>query len=443
MNIELSGHFNYRRIVLSVMPSIAMMVVTSVYGIVDGLFVSNFAGTTAFASVNLVWPALMIVGALGMMVGTGGSALISKTMGEGDADKANAIFTMLVKFDGIIGIALSALLFVFFPSIARWLGASSEMMPYCITYGRVLLTMMPAYILQCSFSSLYMTAEKPQLGTIMSIVCGVANVIGDALFIGLLGWGITGAALATGLAQVVGAAFPLLYFSSRRNSSQLKLVKSPIVWHHILKTCTNGISEYVGNIAFSLVSVCYNLQLMRYVGENGVSAYGVIMYVGFVFFAIFCGYNIGITPIIGYHYGAQNHKELHNLLKRSLVLMFVLGTLITGISEATGRWTSAIFVGYDPELLDLTTRAYRIYMLSFVLGGVNVFVSALFTALNNGLISAIAALARSLVFELGCVFILPLIFGIDGIWMAVTIAETLTFILCLVLVLAFRKRYHY
>lgn len=199
----------------------------------------------------------------------------------------------------------------------------------------------------------------------------------------------------------------------------------------------------MGNIAFSLVSVCYNLQLMRYVGENGVSAYGVIMYVGFVFFAIFCGYNIGITPIIGYHYGAQNHKELHNLLKRSLVLMFVLGTLITGISEATGRWTSAIFVGYDPELLDLTTRAYRIYMLSFVLGGVNVFVSALFTALNNGLISAIAALARSLVFELGCVFILPLIFGIDGIWMAVTIAETLTFILCLVLVLAFRKRYHY
>lgn len=443
MDIELSGHFTNRRILQSVFPSILMMLVVSVYGIVDGLFVSNFAGTTAFAAVNFVMPILMISGSLGIMIGTGGSALISKTMGEGDPNKANRIFSMLIRFALVLGIIISVLFFFLLPNLVSLLGADEGMFSPCVLYGRFCLLAMPAFMLQMAFHSLFMTAEEPQMGTSLSIACGVVNIIGDALFVGLLGMGVVGAALATGIAQLVGGFYPIYYFSSRRNTSSLKMVPAPFEWKHIGQACMNGISEYVGNIAFSVVSMGYNFQLMHYIGQNGVSAYGVIMYVGMIFVSIFVGYNIGITPIIGYHFGAQNHAELHNLLRRSLWLTFLIGGLVVILCQVSASATSRIFVGYDLVLFQLTTKAYRIYCFSFLLCGVNMFVSALFTALNNGLISAVAAICRSLVFELGCVFLIPLLFGIDGIWMAVNVAEFLTCILCGVLVLSFRHRYNY
>lgn len=443
MKIELSGHFDNRRIIRSVTPSILMMLVVSVYSIVDGLFVSNFAGTTAFAAVNLVMPILMITGSLGVMIGTGGSALISKTMGEGDVDNANRIFSMLIQFALFASVLLTILIYFFLPSIVRWMGSDEAMFQPCVTYGRLCLLAMPAFVLQMAFHSLFMTAEKPQIGTTLSIVCGVVNIIGDAIFVGLFRWGVIGAAIATGIAQIVGGFFPIYYFLSHNNTSSLKLVYSRLEWKHIGKACLNGVSEYVGNIAFSVVCMGYNFQLMRHVGQMGVSAYGVIMYVGMIFCSCFIGYNIGITPIIGYHYGAKNHNEMHNLLVRSFLLTFLLGLLILVVCEITASFTTRIFVGYDAELFSFTTKAYRIYVFSFLLCGVNMFVSALFTSLNNGLISAVAAICRSLVFELGCVFVIPMIFGIDGIWMAVNVAEFLTCILCVGLVLTFRKRYGY
>lgn len=444
MKIELSGHYGVKRILLTSVPSVIMMIIISVYSIIDGIFVSNYAGTTAFAALNLIFPALMIIGALGLMIGTGGSALVSKTIGEGDRDKANQIFTMLIKFALLLGTLLGILFFIFIEDVAIWLGAEGAMIADCVLYGRICLISMPAFVLQMAFQSFFMTAEKPSLGTKLSIASGVTNVILDYLFVALCGWGLTGAAIATMLAQMVGGLYPLYYFTSRRaNKSSLKFVTSRIEWCHIIKSCTNGLSEYVGNISLSIVSMCYNIQLMKLIGENGVAAYGILMYIGFIFGAIFIGYNIAVAPVIGYNYGADNKKELNSLLRKSLIILSITGLLLTGISELLSTLIAKAFVSYDPILEALTIRAIRIYMISFTLCGINMFVSAWFTALNNGIVSAVAAFTRTLIFELGCVFILPLFFGLDGVWMSVDVADFMALILSVILLKSFKKRYGY
>lgn len=443
MDIELSGHFSYRRIIKSVIPSILMVLVSSVYGVFDGLFVSNFAGSTAFAAINLVMPVLIITGAVGFMIGTGGGALVSKTKGEGDNEKANRQFSLLIWIALVCGMILAVIVFIFFPNIVVWLGADDNMMRDCVLYGRVSLIALPFYILQMVFQPFFMAAEKPMLGTKLSVICGVINIIGDALFVGLWRCGVIGAAIATGLGQMVGCVYPLIYFSSKKNTSSLSITKCSWDSKTILKSCSNGISEYVGNIAFCIVSLCYNLQLMSYIGENGVSAYGVVMYVGMIFVSAFMGFSIAMTPVVGFHYGAQNKEELHSLLKKSIVIMFSFGVILFLLAQLTATATTRIFVGYDQELMNLTLWAYRIYSINFVLCGINMFVSAFFTGLNNGFVSALGATARSLVFELGCVFVVPMIFGIDGIWMSVNIAEFLSCIFSFTLLAIFRKRYGY
>lgn len=444
MKIELSGHYSVRRLLLSSLPNVMMMVVSSIYSIVDGLFVSNWAGTTPFAALNIVWPAIMVVGAFGLMIGTGGSAIVSMTMGQNDYERADRLFSMLIRFAVILGLTFALPMFLLMRPIVVALGAEGALIHDAVIYGRILSLSLPAFILQMAFQSFYMTAEKPRLGTILSIVCGVTNMALDALFIVGFHWGIAGAAAATAIAQLVGGIWPIWYFSSKKkNSSALHLVRGRWDGKALLHACTNGLSEYVGNIALSIVGMCYNLQLMRYIGENGVAAYGIIMYIGFVFAAIFIGYNLTVAPVVGFNYGAENHAELRSLLRKSLTLMFLGGVLMTGLAEATSRPLSAIFVGYDTELMELTVRALRLYMLSFLLCGINMFTSAWFTALGNGLLSAIAAFTRTLVFELGAVFVLPILLGIDGIWMAVNVAEVLACCLSVCLLLAFRKRYHY
>ena len=443
MQYALDGHYGYRRLIRSSIPGIAMMLVGSIYSVVDGLFVSNFVGTTAFAALNVIWPAIMLIGALGLMVGTGGSALVAKTMGEGDRDRAHQMFTMLVQFTFVLAALFMVPLYLLMEPLARLLGAEGEMVRQCVIYGRICTLGLPAFMLQMAFQSFYMTAEKPQLGTIMSIVCAATNMTLDALFIVVFKWGLAGAAAASMLACCVGGFFPLWYFSNQRNQSSLKLVYAKFERHPLRQACSNGLSEYVGNISFNILAICYNLQLLRMMGENGVAAYSVLLYYSYVFAAIFFGYNITVTPVVGFNYGAGDKAELKSLLRHSMILLLTLGVGITLAAELSAGPAARLFVGYDPELTALTMRAIRISMASFVLVGVNLFTSAWFTGLGNGKVSAAVSFIRNLILELSFVFLLPALLGPDGIWLAVDAAEVCALILTITLILTYRKHYGY
>ena len=442
MNIQLSDHFNYRRLFRFTLPSIVMMIFTSIYGVVDGLFVSNFVGKTPFAAINLVMPFIMILGGVGFMIGTGGSALVSKTMGQNEPEKANRIFSMMIELTLLVGALLSIVGIVFIEPIARLFGASEAMLPECVLYGRIVLAFNAAFMLQNVFQAFLVTAERPHMGLYVTVAAGVTNRVLDALFIAVFKWGVAGAAIATGLSQCVGGLIPLIYFM-RPNKSPLRLKLAALQLPPILQACANGSSELMSNISGSLVSIAYNAQLMKYAGENGVAAYGVLMYVQFIFVAIDVGYAVGCAPIVGYHYGAQNHGELKNMLRKSLFLMSISGVMLTLLAAALAAPLARLFVGYDQALFDMTRHAFRLFSLSFLLAGINIYVSSFFTALNNGAVSAIVSFLRTLVFQMLCVLVLPIFFGIDGIWWATAVAEVFAFILSLSFLIGKRNKYHY
>ena len=443
MKIALNGHYGYRRLVRSSIPSVLMMLVGSIYSVVDGLFVSNFVGTTAFAALNVIWPAVMIIGALGLMIGTGGSALVSMTMGQGELLRASKIFSMLIRFTLYLAVLFMIPLFLLMEPLARLLGAEGEMVHQCVIYGRICALGLPGFMLQMCFQSFYMTAEKPQLGTAMSIVCAFTNMALDALFIVVFKWGLAGAAAASMLACCVGGFYPLWYFSRQRNTSSLRLTYTRFERKPLRQACSNGLSEYVGNISWNVLAICYNLQLLKMMGENGVAAYSVLLYYGYIFTAVFFGFNISVTPIIGYNYGAGDKAELKSLLRHSVILLLVLGALMTLISELSAGPGARLFVGYDQELTDLTKHAIRLYMISLFIAGFNLFISAWFTGLGNGKVSAAVSFIRNLVFELGFVFLLPALLGPNGIWLAVDAADFCCMLLGVSLILAYRKRYGY
>lgn len=442
MNIQLSDYFTYKKLLRFTLPSIAMMIFTSIYGVVDGFFVSNFVGKTSFAAVNFIMPFIMILGAFGFMFGTGGSALVSKTMGEGDMPQANRLFSMLTYISIALGVVIAVLGIVFIRPIAVLLGAEGAMLDDCVLYGRIILIAIPAFMLQQEFQSFFVTAEKPQLGLISSVAAGGTNMLLDALFVALFRWGVAGAAMATAISQLVGAVIPMLYFS-RPNTSLLKLTKAIFDRKALLKACTNGSSELMSNISMSLVGMLYNVQLMKYADEDGVAAYGVLMYVCLIFLGAFIGYSIGTAPIIGYHYGAGNSTELKSLLKKSLVIIgvFSVGMLLLG--EVLAKPLSLIFVGYDTELLNLTLRGFAIFSFSFLFAGVAIYGSSFFTALNNGLISAIISFLRTLVFQIAAILLLPLIWGIDGIWISIVVAELMATVVTITFLIVMRKKYRY
>lgn len=442
MKIKLSDHFTYSKLLRFVFPSIIMMVFTSIYGVVDGLFVSNFAGKTAFASINLVMPFVMILGGIGFMIGTGGTALVSKVLGEGKKEKANEIFTMMIIFTLLLGALLSVIGVISMPWVAKFLGATEEMMADCVLYGRIVTGFTVAFMLQNVFQSFLIAAEKPKLGLLATVLAGITNMALDAIFIIVFKLGVAGAAIATGLSQCVGGIFPLIYFL-RKNSSLLRLTKTKLEIKPILNACGNGSSELMSNISSSVVSMIYNFQLMKYVGEDGVSAYGVLMYVQFIFVAIYIGYAIGCAPITGYHFGARNHNELKNMLRKSSFLSAVSGVILTILAIALSSPLAKIFVGYDEELYELTRHAFRLFAYSFLLAGFNIFTSSFFTALNNGAVSAAISFMRTLIFQTSSVLILPIFLGVDGIWWAITVAEFFAFILSLTFLFAKRKKYHY
>ena len=442
MRIQLSDHFTIGKLFRFTLPSILMMLFTSIYGVVDGFFVSNFAGKTAFAAINLVMPFIMILGGMGFMIGTGGTALVSKIMGEGEPEKANRVFSMMIGFTAVLGVILSVVGAVFIRPVSFLLGATAEMIEDCVLYGRIVTAFTVAFMLQNVFQSFLIAAEKPKLGLISTIAAGVTNMVLDAVFVGVFHWGIAGAAVATGISQCVGGIYPLIYFL-RPNSSRLRLVPARPEPLLLLKACANGSSELMSNISSSVVSIVYNFQLLKYIGEDGVSAYGVLMYVQFIFVAIFIGYSIGCAPIIGYHYGAENHAELENMLKKSSCLMGAGGIVLTLAAFLLAEPLAAVFVGYDPTLFALTTHAFRIFSLAFLFAGFNIFASSFFTALNNGAVSAAISFLRTLLFQTSSVLILPLLVGIDGIWWAIAAAEVFAFTISLTFLFAGRRRYGY
>ena len=440
--IRLSDHFSYSKLLRFTLPSICMMVFTSIYGVVDGLFVSNFAGKTSFAAINLVMPFIMILGGMGFMIGTGGTALVSKLMGEGKKDEANSTFSMMVLFTLLLGIVLSAVGFLTMRPVSYFLGATDAMIDDCVLYGRIVTGFTFAFMLQNVFQSFFIAAEKPRLGLIVTVAAGVTNMVLDALFIAVFDWGVAGAAIATGLSQCVGGVLPLIYFL-RPNDSLLCMRPTSLRLRPILAACGNGASELMSNISSSVVSMLYNFQLMRLAGEDGVSAYGVLMYVQFIFVAIFIGYSIGCAPVVSFHFGAQNHSELKSLLRKSTLLMASGGVLLTIAARLLAAPLARLFVGYDAGLFELTSHAFRLFSWSFLLAGFNIFASGFFTALNNGAISAAISFLRTLVFQTASVLILPLLLEVDGIWWAITVAEIFAFLISLMFLYLKRNKYHY
>lgn len=442
MKIQLSEHFTYRKLIKFTIPTIVMMIFTSIYGVVDGIFVSNCVGAEAFAAVNLILPALMILGTIGFMIGTGGSALVSKTIGEGDTRKANEYFSMLIYLLIIVG-AIFTLVGVFLVKpISVLLGANEDMLEDCVTYGTALILFLVPFVLQNCFQSFLIVAEKPTFGLIISVISGVLNMVLDFLCMKVLGMGVLGAAVATGISQLAGAIIPIIYFI-RKNDSPLKLTKAKWEGRAILQACVNGSSEMLTNLSMSLVNMLYNLQLMKYIGSDGVVAYGIIMYVGFIFSGTYLGYSIGTAPIIGYHYGAKNTEELKSLLKKSLKLMAVTSVVMTVLAEISSKLLASIFVSYNTQLLEMTTRAIQLFSLSYFISGFNIFASSFFTALNNGVVSGAISFLRTLLFQIIMIMVLPSFWGVDGIWLAVVFAESLALVVSAVFLIANKKKYQY
>ena len=442
MDTKLAQHFTYGKLLKFVFPSIVMMVFTSIYGVVDGLFVSNFVGKTAFASINLIMPFIMGLTALGFMMGTGGSAIVAKTLGEGKPEKANEYFSLIVYTTIIGGLILSILGMFLVRPVSILLGAEGELLENCVLYGRITFISLTAFMVQNVFQIFFVTATKPKLGLAVIVSAGVTNMVLDYLFIAVLGFGLAGAAIATVCGELIGGLFPIFYFS-RKNSSLLKLGRTKFNGSILLKTCTNGSSELMTNLSSSVVNSLYNIQLLKFTGEDGVAAYGTIMYVSFIFVAIFIGYSIGSAPIISYNYGSVNNKELQNMSKKSLSLISIWAVGLFVLAQVISTPLATIFVGYDHDLFLLTRHGFRIYCVTFLINGFNIYGSAFFTALSNGLISATISFLRTLIFQIAAILILPAIFGINGIWIAVAMAELLTLCFTATFFIKQRKVYHY
>ena len=449
--IKLSDHFDYKKLLRFVFPSVVMLVFTSIYGIVDGFFVSNFAGELPFAALNLIFPFIMILGAVGFMLGTGGNAVISKALGEGDNERANRIFSMLVYATIIIGAILSLTGILLAPQMAR-LFASTEknmspenkeqLISYCTLYARIILSMLPAFMLQNAFQGFFVTAEKPRLGLYVTVLAGLGNIVFDALFVAVFKWGLAGAALATALNQLIGGVLPIIYFA-RKNDSLLRLGKASFDCKVFGRICINGMSELITNISLSLVAILYNAQLMRFVGILGVSAYGIMQYIGFIFIGVFIGYAVGVAPIIGFHFGAKNHDELKSILRKSLTLLFLGGLCMTLIAAGFAKYFAQIFTNNDQKLLEITTYGMRIYAFSFLCTGVNIFASAFFTALSNGGVSLFLSFARTCVLQVVFILILPIWLNVTGVWLSLVMAEICGLILSFILLGLQNKHYHY
>lgn len=446
-HISLSEHFTYPKIFKIVIGPVLMMIFSSFYSVVDGIFLSAYAGDGAFSGVNLIFPYIMILGGVGFMLGTGGVALVTKTLGEGDKKKANSYFSLVLYFAIALGVIITIVGYFTVEPFARMMASLSSsntdlMIDAAIRYGHTMVLGITLFMLQNIFQSFFSGAEKPLMGFVFIAGAGILNILLDWLFVGVLSMGVEGAAYATIIGQFVGGVLPILYFSLYKKLP-FKLGKCKLEIKPLLKIMGNGSSEFVSNIASSIVSVCYNMQLLRYIGPDGVSAYGVCMYMNYLFMAIFLGYSVGVAPIIGYNYGAQNHDELHNVFKKSLIIIGIVGFCMLGLGEGVGPIFASVFANGNEHLNQIATKAMRIYSFVYLTAGFSIFGSAFFTGLNNGLISAIISIVRALIFELSMVWLLPIGMGGDGIWLASPLAEIASTIITVYFYIHEQKKYKY
>ncbi len=441
-SIQLSDHFTFKKLFRFVIAPICTMIFTSIYGIVDGFFVSNYVGNTAFASLNLVMPYIMMVASVGFMFGTGGNALVSLHLGLDEKQKAKEYFSLIVYTLIGIGVVLAVVSIFLAPGISKLLGASEAMLPYCVLYLRINMIGIVFFMMQNLFQSFLITAEKPRIGFAITLIAGCTNMLLDWILVGICSLGIAGAAWATVTSQIVGGIVPFVYFVVSK-SSILKLTGTKFEAKVIAKTCGNGVSEFLSNVSASIVGFLYNLQLMRYVGENGVSAYGVIMYVSFVFVAIYIGYSMGVAPIIGFNYGSGNKSELQNIFRKSVGILTITNILMFVLAESLTVPMAKIFVGYNKALNELTIRGMRIYSIAFLVMGFNIFASAFFTALSNGRVSAILSVTRTLILQLIMIYLLPMLLDVDGLWAVVIAVEGISLIVTIYYILKNRKNYGY
>lgn len=440
--IQLSDHFTYGRLIRFVVPSVAMMVFTSIYSVVDGFFVSNYVGVTGFAAINLMLPILMFFSCLGFLFGTGGTAIVSRTFGEGNPERANSYFSLICYAILITGVAVTVVTIIIMPWVVTRLGATGQLREYAILYGRITMLSTPLYMMQTASQSFFAAAERPQMGMYMTIAGGLTNIGLDYILVAKLGYGLIGASVATTVTEGVSGLVALVFFMAP-NGSLLRIGKTAFNGKVLTEACANGASELMSSLSSTVVGVLCNYQLMRFGGENGIAAYGVIMYVGFVFISMFLGYAFGVAPVVGYNYGAENHSELRNVLVKSLTLIGAAGVAMAALAQIFAGAIGQIYVGYNAELLEMTVHGMKIYMLSYLVCGFNIFGSAFFTALSNGKVSAVLSAMRSFVFQAVCLIVLPMFLEITGVWSATLLAEGLTVIMTATVLIRLRERYHY
>ena len=436
--IQISDHFKISTMLLFSLPSIGMQIVDNTYQIADGYFISNYISEEAFEAENLIFPVLLIVMYVGLMFGTGASALISKELGEGKKERANQLLSMSIAVLTAVGLILSAALFILMPTICRWVGATEEMMDHIVVYGRVLACFMPFQMLSMAFHPLLITANRPGLGLVTTISNAAVNILLDYLFVAVFGWGMRGAAIATGIAWLVSAIVPLVFFINKKHP--LHFVRPCRDLGALGRTLYNGASEMVDGVSYAIVAMIFNLQLLRWMGNAGVGAYAVSEYVSGLFMAIFYGISMSIVPVVGYQLGRKDVSELRSLRRNGFVLMGGLGIIMTGLGIGLADPVSRLFVGYNEQLTALSVEALRIISFSYLLNGVTTFSSSYFTGLNQGSASLAIAAVKGFIGPLAAVFTLPLIIGPKGMWFSTPAAEILAMITAAALFLWWKKR---
>lgn len=441
MQNDISKEFTLPSLIKFTLPTIVMLVFVASYTIVDGIFVSRFVGTTALSAMNIVFPLINILIGLGIMMGTGGSAIIGRKLGEGKEEEARSAFTLVTVFSIIVGLVISALCFLFIQPLSILLGADENLLPYCIAYGRIMMAFYTVSVVQTLFQTLFITAGKPQLGLWLNVAAGLANILFDYVFIVLLDMGIAGAAWGTVSGFLIGGIPALVYFAKPR--TVLYFVKPRWNGRIILQTMTNGSSEMVTNAAMAITTLLFNLAMMELLGEDGVAAITIVLYAQFLFSSAYLGFASGAAPVFSYNYGNRNIPQLKWLFKTCLCIILISSVVCFAFSYLMAVPTIAIFTPKESNTYAITLYGYKIFVWNFLFAGINIFASSFFTALSNGKVSAMISFLRTFVFVAGSILLLPKFLGIDGIWLAVPVAEAVTVLVALFLLAINRKHYHY
>lgn len=438
----IAQEFNLISLLRFVAPTVVMLVFMSLYQMVDAVFVSKFVGENALSALNIVYPFPSIVIAVSIMLATGGSAIIARNMGEGKEKEAKENFSFIVLVGAVIGVAIATAGILFIEPLIYMLGATPSLYDYCYEYLFILVLSVPLSVFQMLFQSFFVTAGKPHLGLTLTVLGGVSNIVLDYVFIVLCGFGVSGAALATSIGYSIPGLFGLIYFAVSRKGT-LYFVKPVFRWGVLFKCCINGSSEMVNNLAVAVTTFLFNVLMLKYEGEAGVAAITIVLYAQFLMTSAFMGFSSGIAPVVSFNYGSGNVRQLKKIFKISVWVIAVVSAAVFVIAETCSDVVIMVFTPAGSEVFGLTKYGFAIFSFSFLCTGMNIFASALFTAFSNGKISAILSFLRTFVFLTACLLFLPLFWGVDGIWLAVPVAEVMALFVSVYYLVRFKKVYQY